>query len=455
MTLLVVGVSHRSAPVALLDRLALVDAAAEQLQVELLASPHVAESLVLSTCNRVEIYAEVSRFHGGVVDVTEILSKATGVPKDELTPHLYVRYEDRAVQHMFEVTSGLDSMVVGEQQIIGQVRGALRSAQDTATAGRSINDLAQAALRVGKRVHQDTGIDRAGASVVSVALHLAAKDFGGTLDGLRALVVGAGAMSSLAATQLMRSGVTDIVIANRTLASGQRLAEQVGGRAIELAALAAVLPDIDILVSCTGSTGLVLTHDDVVAARVGALTPLVVVDLALPHDTAETIAGLDGVRRIDLAALADLPEATAPERDVEMARSIVAEEVRAHLAAMAALRVEPIVVSLRARADQVVDAELQRLRLRLPELDDAAVEELARSLRRAVSTLMHTPTVRMKELAADPDGARYATALHRLFDLDPAAIEALTAADESAAPGTSAGTAATDPSYDDLLGGLS
>ena len=433
MTLLVVGVSHRSAPVALLDRLALVDDAAEQLQVELLASPHVAESLVLSTCNRVEIYAEVSRFHGGVVDVTEILSKATGVPKDELTPHLYVRYEDRAVQHMFEVTSGLDSMVVGEQQIIGQVRGALRSAQDTATAGRSINDLAQAALRVGKRVHQDTGIDRAGASVVSVALHLAAKDFGGTLDGLRALVVGAGAMSSLAATQLMRSGVTDIVIANRTLASGQRLAEQVGGRAIELAALAAVLPDIDILVSCTGSTGLVLTHDDVVAARVGAVTPLVVVDLALPHDTAETIAGLDGVRRIDLAALADLPEATAPERDVEMARSIVAEEVRAHLAAMAALRVEPIVVSLRARADQVVDAELQRLRLRLPELDDAAVEELA----------------------ADPDGARYATALHRLFDLDPAAIEALTAADESAAPGTSAGTAATDPSYDDLLGGLS
>ena len=339
MTLLVVGVSHRSAPVALLDRLALVDAAAEQLQVELLASPHVAESLVLSTCNRVEIYAEVSRFHGGVVDVTETLSKATGVPKDELTPHLYVRYEDRAVQHMFEVTSGLDSMVVGEQQIIGQVRGALRSAQDTATAGRSINDLAQAALRVGKRVHQDTGIDRAGASVVSVALHLAAKDFGGTLDGLRALVVGAGAMSSLAATQLQRSGVTDIVIANRTLASGQRLAEQVGGRAIELAALAAVLPDIDILVSCTGSTGLVLTHDDVVAARVGAVTPLVVVDLALPHDTAETIAGLDGVRRIDLAALADLPEATAPERDVEMARSIVAEEVRAHLAAMAALRV--------------------------------------------------------------------------------------------------------------------
>ncbi|HSN06096.1 MAG TPA: glutamyl-tRNA reductase [Candidatus Angelobacter sp.] len=452
MTLLVVGISHRSAPVALLDRLALVDDAASRLQVDLLGSPHVAESLVLSTCNRVEIYAEVSKFHGGVVDVTESLAKATGVPRDELTPHLYVRYEDRAVQHMFEVASGLDSMVVGEQQIIGQVRSALRSAQETATAGRSLNDLAQAALRVGKRVHQDTGIDRAGASVVSVALHLAAHDFGGTLDGRRALVVGAGAMSSLAATQLRRSGVTDIVIANRTYSRGARLAAQVGGVAIELSTLADVLPDVDVVVSCTGSTGLVLTEADIAAARFGATTPLVVVDLALPHDAEVSIGQLAGVRRIDLAALAELPEANAPERDVELARSIVADEVRAHLSAMAALRVEPIVVSLRARADQVVEAELQRLRMRLPELDDAAAAELARSLRRAVSTLLHTPTVRMKELAADPDGARYATALHRLFDLDPAAIEALTTADE---PTTAGESTPADPSYDDLLGGLS
>ncbi len=161
------------------------------------------------------------------------------------------------------------------------------------------------------------------------------------------------------------------------------------------------------------------------------------------------------MRRIDLAALAEVPEASAPEHDVEMARAIVADEVRAHLAAMAALRVEPIVVSLRARADQVVEAELQRLRLRLPELDDTAAAELARSLRRAVSTLMHTPTVRMKELAADPDGARYATALHRLFDLDPESIAALTAADETQAVGLPTDVTTQDPSYDDLLGGLS
>ena len=186
---------------------------------------------------------------------------------------------------------------------------------------------------------------------------------------------------------------------------------------------------------------------------------LVVVDLALPRDTEESIGDLPGVTRLDLGSLIDVPGAHASERDVELARAIVTDEVRAHLAAMAAQRVEPIVVSLRARADRVVEAELQRLRLRLPGIDDADADEVARSLRRAVSTLLHTPTVRMKELAADPDGARYATALHRLFDLDPEAIEALTAADEASSvvagrddPLTS--DLVPDPTYDQLLEGL-
>jgi glutamyl-tRNA reductase len=450
MTLLVVGVSHRTAPVALLDRLALVDGAAEALQVDLLASPHVAESLVLSTCNRIELYAEVSKFHGAVVDATDTLAKATGVDRDELTPHLYVRYDERAVQHLFEVAAGLDSMVVGEQQILGQVRASLRSAQESATAGRSLNDLAQAALRVGKRVHADTGIDRAGISIVSVALDLAAEQYAGALTGRAAVVVGAGAMSSLAATLLARAGVGDLVIANRTFEHGQRLAEQVGGRAVRLEQLADELAAAEILVSCTGSTGLVLTADELAQARgaAGASPRLVVIDLALPHDVDEAVAALPGVTRIDLNVLADLPAARASEQDVELARTIVADEVRAHLASIAALRVEPIVLSLRARADAVVEAELQRLRLRLPGLGDAAADELARSLRRTVQTLLHTPTVRMKELAADPDGARYATALHRLFDLDPAAIAAIEAADDTVAP-------QSDPSFDDLLGGAS
>ncbi|MFC6237112.1 glutamyl-tRNA reductase [Longivirga aurantiaca] len=452
MTLLVVGISHRTAPVTLLDRVALVDGAAERLQVDLLASTHVAESLVLSTCNRVEIYAEVSKFHGGVLDVTETLAKATGIDREELTPHLYVRYEDRAVQHLFEVAAGLDSMVVGEQQILGQVRGALRTGQDLETIGRNLNDLAQAALRVGKRVHHDTGIDRAGASVVSVALHLAGASLGGSLAGKRALVVGAGAMSGLAAATLARAGIGEIVVANRTFERGQHLADQVGGRAVSFDDVAATIADVDIVFSCTGSTGLVLTTSDVETARAGVTAPLAVVDLALPHDTEETIASLPGVSRIDLASLVDVPEANAPERDVELARAIVVDEVRAHLATIAAQRVEPIVVSLRSHADQVVEAELDRLRLRLPGLGEAELDEVARAMRRSVSTLLHRPTVRMKELAADPDGARYATTLHRLFDLDPEAIAAVTAAD-SAEPTTPSFASEAGAGIDDLLGG--
>ena len=454
MTLLVVGVSHRSAPVSLLDRVALVEGAAEKLQVDLLASPYVAESMVLSTCNRVEIYVEVSKFHGGVVDVAGALAKTTGVTRDELTPHLYVRYEDRAVQHLFEVTAGLDSMVTGEQQILGQVRGALRSAQEHATAGRNLNDLAQAALRVGKRVHTDTGIDQAGASVVSVALGLAADALEGSLAGRRALVVGAGAMSGLAAAHLVRAGVGEIVVANRTFERGERLAELSGGRAVWLTDVASEIADADILVSCTGSTGIVLTGADVAQARGGSTGPLVVVDLALPHDTEPEIASLPGVTRIDLETLSSLPAAQAPEREVDLARTIVAEELRAHLAGVAAQRVEPIVVSLRAHAERVVEAELERLRARLPQLAAEDVEEIARAMRRTVSTLLHTPTVRMKELAADPDGARYATTLHRLFDLDPDAIDAVVAADQV---DTSALGTRLDGETDvaDLLGRLS
>jgi len=283
---------------------------------------------------------------------------------------------------------------------------------------------------------------------VSVALHLAADAFGGSLEGRRALVVGAGAMSGLAAATLVRHGIGEIVVANRTFERGQHLAEQVGGRAIRFEQVAASIADVDVLFSCTGSSGLVLTAAQVEAARAGVGAPLAVVDLALPHDTEESIAELHGVTRIDLSSLTDLPEAHAPERDVELARAIVVDEVRAHLATIAAQRVEPIVVSLRSHADQVVQAELDRLRIKLPGLGEAEVEEVARAMRRTVSTLLHRPTVRMKELAADPDGARYATTLHRLFDLDPEAIAAVStsdAADSSFASEPGAG-------IDDLLG---
>src|SRR5690242_8803001 len=226
MSLLVVGLSHRSAPVSVLERATLnADAQIKLLQDTVAAEP-AAEATLLATCNRIELYADVDKFHAGVAELSTLLAQHSGVGLEELTPHLYVHYEDRAVHHLFSVACGLDSMVVGEGQILGQIKDALATAQDLHTAGRLLNDLFQQALRVGKRAHSETGIDRAGQSLVTFGLEQLAA--GAPVEmwaqGKRALVVGAGSMSSLAAATLARAGVAEVVIANRTLERAERLA---------------------------------------------------------------------------------------------------------------------------------------------------------------------------------------------------------------------------------------
>lgn len=429
MTLLVVGVSHRSAPFDLLDDVAGDDDATRDLLRTVVASDHVAETMVVSTCNRVEVYADVDRFHAAVEDITAALAKRAGRTVGELVGHLYVHYDERAIHHVFSVAAGLDSMVVGEQQILGQVRSSLALAQDVGTAGRTINELGQTALRVGKRVHTDTTIDAHGSSVVSVALDRAAAALGG-LGGRRAAVVGAGAMASLAVGHLVRAGASDVVIINRTRANAERLAAEsavaVGSsvRAVEYERLGDAVAAADVVVACTGAAGTVIDAEQVPPRE----QLRVLLDLALPHDIATAVADVPGAVRIDLAALA---ESSDRHTDSEAAAvAIVDQETTAFVAAVAAASVEPIVVSLRARADGICEREVSRLRLKLPQLDDEAAAQVERAMRRAMNTLLHTPTVRMKQLAADPDGERFADAVRALFDLDPATIQAIVAAPE-------------------------
>jgi glutamyl-tRNA reductase len=436
VSVLVVGLSHRSAPVALLEKAALSPDAQAKLLDDIAVSDHVAEALVLSTCNRVEVYTDVDKFHGALTDVSELLARHAGVPLDALTPHLYVHYEDRAVAHLFSVVCGLDSMVVGESQIVGQVKQSLRLAQGAGTTARVLSGLVQQSLRVGKRARTETGIDRAGRSLVTAGLDEAARVLG-TLAGREVLVVGAGSMSALAATVASQSGARRVVIANRTLSHGMRVASAVGGQAVPLDELDGALATADLVISCTGAVGHVIEAGTVAAAqqrRDGR--PLVVLDLALPRDVDPAVRDLDGVSVVDLETLASALSDTDHAADVESTRTIVADEVAAFLGWQRASSVAPTVVALRGMAEDVVVAELTRLAGRAPDIDARTRDEIESTVRRVVDKLLHAPTVRVKQLAEEPGGQSYADALSRLFDLDPKEVEAVTRAEleEGAAP---------------------
>ena len=555
MSLLVVGLSHRSAPVSVLERASLhVDAQTKLLQDTVAAEP-AAEGAVLATCNRIELYADVDKFHAGVAELSTLLAQHSGVGLEELTPYLYVHYEDRAVHHLFSVACGLDSMVVGEGQILGQIKDSLARAQELHTAGRLLNDLFQQALRVGKRAHSETGIDRAGQSLVTFGMEQLA--LGAPVEiwarDKKALVIGAGSMSSLAAATLARAGVAEIAIANRTPERAERLATILGegddtdvlARAVPMDSVPFELTRADVVVSCTGATGLVLTADaiaagagsrtgrpvvvdldeeaaaetppgptsagadegcplDLAAVRpgfsvmgeaavagmdaatleqhaawaasgtadrresarggpgadaelIGALAAtastvgriperrrpepvaepprpepvLFLLDLAMPRDIDAAAHRLAGVRLVDIESLAEASADAPMAADVDQVRRIVSDEVAAFGAAQRAAHITPTVVALRTMAADVVAGEIARLEGRLPGLDDKHRAEITQTVRRVVDKLLHAPTVRVKQLAAEPGGAGYADALRTLFDLDPETVASVSRAEES------------------------
>ncbi|CAL9481404.1 glutamyl-tRNA reductase [Streptomyces sp. Tu 3180] len=561
MSLLVVGLSHRSAPVSVLERASLNQDAQIKLVQDTVAAEPAAEAAVLATCNRIELYADVDKFHAGVAELSTLLAQHSGVGLEELTPYLYVHYEDRAVHHLFSVACGLDSMVVGEGQILGQIKDSLARAQELHTAGRLLNDLFQQALRVGKRAHSETGIDRAGQSLVTFGLEQLA--LGTAVEswarGKKALVIGAGSMSSLAAATLARAGVAEVVVANRTHERAERLArlleEQYGrgpggvdgtdvrARAVPMDSVRDELTRADVVVSCTGATGLVLTADaiaagvesrtgrppaaapapeaeavlpptsvgaeegcplDLSAVRpgfsvmgeaavagmdaatleqhaawvaggtvdrreagrrgpeadaelIGALAAtasavgriperrrpepvaepprpepvLFLLDLAMPRDIDAAVHRLAGVRLVDIESLAEASADAPMAADVDQVRRIVSDEVAAFGAAQRAAHITPTVVALRTMAADVVAGEIARLEGRLPGLDDKHRAEITQTVRRVVDKLLHAPTVRVKQLAAEPGGAGYADALRTLFDLDPETVASVSRAEDS------------------------
>jgi glutamyl-tRNA reductase len=425
MSVLVVGVSHKTAPVAVLEQLALDSDGVLKLIRQISESEHVLEATALATCNRIEVYAEVDRFHGSVETVSRLLCERADTRPEDIVPHLYVHYDDGAVSHLFNVASGLDSMVVGEGQVLGQTREALRLGQEIGTIGPALNVLFQQALRVGKRAHSETDIDRAAPSLVTVAVDRAVAEIG-PVEGKRVVVIGAGSMAALAVSTMRRLEAADIAIANRTAAKAARLAEQYDARTIDLSLLGPDLAKADIVISCTGATGVILSLAQIAHARKQADQPLAVIDLALPHDVDPAVAELPGVTLIGLVRLAEEVNEGEGATDIAAVREIVSQEITAFLTARRSASVTPTVVALRSMATGVVDAEVERLLTRLPDLDPQIRAEVELAVRRVADKLLHQPTVRVKELANETGAISYAAALAELFSLDPEAVDAVT-----------------------------
>lgn len=427
MNVMIVGLSHQCAPMEVLERCALSPTAAEALGDQLLTTDIIHEAAVLATCNRVEVYVAVEMFHAGVEVVSQALADAAGIALDELSEHLFVRYGQSAIEHTFNVTAGLDSMAVGESQIIGQVRTMLQRGQTKSTIGAALDPLLQRALHVAKRVHTETDLAQAGPSLVEGAIEHAANVIT-DLSSATAVVVGAGGMSGLVLATLARRGITNIVVINRSADRAQRLAKQYGAHWAPLSDAAAVTEHLiaaDLVFSCTGAQGYVITADDVSVIRSqvrqsGPQRPQVFVDLALPRDIDPDIDSYPGVVRLDLEQLGKILADRQEAQALFAAHNIVAAECSQYAAAQRTKSVGPTLAALQRRADAVVAEELDRLTRRLgPEVSPEVNEEIALAVRRVANKLLHTPTVRMKSLIAGqavaPD---YVSAVRNLFDLD-------------------------------------
>lgn len=419
MSVVVIGLNHRSAPIGVLETMTIADGDLDKALGDLASRSNVAEAVVLSTCNRVEVYVLAERFHGAYDDVRQFLCDTSHLPPEEFADALYVHYDLDCARHLFEVTSGLDSAVVGESEIVGQVRGAWDRARSADTAGTALNLLFRHALEVGKRARTETSIGRHVASVSTAAVAMAAGELG-ELAGRAVLVLGAGDMAQGMVRALADAGVGDVAVANRTWERSVDLAAQVGGRAVQLADLADELATVDLLLTGTGATELMVGHADlasVMARRPDR--PLLVVDVAVPRDVDPSAADIDGVTLRDMDDLREFAERGLAARrgEIAMVRDVVNAEVDRYGSVSSAREVAPLVGSLRERAEQIREAEMDRMASRLADLDERerdAVEALTRGI---VAKLLHEPTVGLKEAAGTPRGERLAESLRHLFDL--------------------------------------
>ncbi len=424
MSVVVVGLHERDAPLDVLECVAVADRDLPKALSRLCDSPHLSEAVVLSTCMRTEVYAVLERFHDGLADINAFFHSRAATSHgagSAIEDGLSVAYDDAAARHLFEVAAGADSAVLGEGEILRQVRRAAEQARAERAAGPVLGGLFRHALEVGKRVRTETAIARGVTSLAHVAVALVTERNGGTLEGLRVVVVGAGEMGeSLAAALSDAPGRAEVVVLARDGARAQPVAEAAGGRAGDLRALASELAHADVLLTATSADAPLLdvaTTASLLGPR--GSRPLLVVDAAVPRDVEPGVRDLAGVTLLDLDDLRAHAESQMQARrgELDRVREIVDEELERYRTGVLARSVAPVVASLRAACEQVRVEELARIGSRLDRLDAddrAAIEAFSRRL---VAKLLHEPTVQVKSAAGSARGERLAEALRQLFAL--------------------------------------
>lgn len=435
MSIVVIGVNHRTGPLSVLEQVTLPADEAAKAVTALSRRDNIREVVVLSTCNRTEIYAVAERFHGAYADICTYLCELGELDPHDLNPCLYSQHDDAAVSHLFAVAAGLESAVLGESEILGQVREAWQLAQAEGGARSTLNQLFRHALRVGKRARNETAIGRGTASVSHAAVEMLS-DRIGELHDQRVLVVGAGAMGEGVAVALAGHGVHEITVINRHSDRAATLAARVGGRVMPFSALTAGVAEADVIITCTGAGTPIITKSLVTQARQRAAVPqasgaagagagvvsrrpLHVIDIAVPRDVETTVATLDGVDVLDLDDLRDWADRGLSSRaaEAERVQRIVVDEVEAFIIEAQTRQAAPLVASMRQRADEVRAAEVDRYANRLGHLADSDRETVEALTRSIVAKLLHEPSVRLRHDAGTPRGERNAAAARDLFDL--------------------------------------
>ena len=420
-SLVVVGLNHRTAPIALLEQLAVSEELLPKALHDLSAREDVVEAVVLSTCNRIEIYAGVSRFHAGAQDLRNFMAEFCHIAPEDFVDHLYTYHDEGAVRHLFRVSAGIDSMVVGESEILGQVRRAYQRANDEGTVHRLLGAAFRQALRVGKRARNETEIGRNPVSVSSAAVELARRAFADkTLSGKKVLIVGAGKMGTLAAKALAKAGTGEITVVNRTEERAVDLAELFKANSLPFEELEDGVADADILICSTTAPESLLDEPALERAMAGRPErPLFIVDIAVPRDVDPAAGEVPGVVLRDIDDLGTVVENNRGSRLVEVSEveEIVAAEVRHFTDWERSTEFGPTAAALIEKADEIRRAEIERMQPHLRNMTPEQIEAVEHLSRRMVAKIFHTPLARAKKTANTKQGSLYLDALRELFEL--------------------------------------